>query len=54
MLRLIGRELLFGEAKPVFAEIILLFDSGGEKNYRDRLPIPKLSETLRVGFCQMF
>jgi hypothetical protein len=31
MLHLNGRELLFGETKPVFAEIILLFNCGGEE-----------------------
>jgi len=32
--------------------IILLFDCGGEGLVR--LAIPKLAETLRIGFCQTF
>jgi len=43
VLRLNGRELLFGEAERLFAEIISLSDCGGEEKDGDRLVIHRVN-----------
>ena len=47
--RLNWRELLFGEAREVAGEILLLFDWGGEEKVRSLAGHSKSAEGLRIG-----